>query len=58
MTSLGERLFRLLLRAYPRGFRERYAEDLVAFRIWTATLRDLARVATAERFLAAPPRCC
>ena len=70
MTSLGERLFRLLLRAYPRGFRERYAEDLVAFfqedrrhlrygsgtlrpiRFWAATVRDLVRVATAERFLA------
>jgi predicted permease len=31
MTSAGERVFRLLLRAYPREFRQRYANDLVAF---------------------------
>lgn len=27
----GEQLFRLLLRAYPRAFRERYHDDLLAF---------------------------
>ena len=31
MTSLGERIFRLLLVAYPREFRQRYREDLLAF---------------------------
>jgi putative ABC transport system permease protein len=31
MNSTGERLFRMLLRAYPREFRERYRDDLVAF---------------------------
>ncbi|HJR59963.1 MAG TPA: ABC transporter permease [Vicinamibacterales bacterium] len=31
MITFGERVFRLLLRAYPREFRERYAEDLLAF---------------------------
>jgi putative ABC transport system permease protein len=28
---IGELLFRILLRAYPREFRQRYADDLVAF---------------------------
>src|SRR5687768_4541666 len=31
MRSASERLFALLLRAYPRPFRERYAEDLLEF---------------------------
>jgi putative ABC transport system permease protein len=31
MSTIGERVFRLLLRAYPREFRERYADDLLAF---------------------------
>jgi putative ABC transport system permease protein len=31
MTSFGERIFRLLLVAYPREFRHRYREDLLAF---------------------------
>ena len=28
---IGELFFRLLLRAYPRQFRDRYREDLLAF---------------------------
>lgn len=31
MTPPGERLFRILLLAYPREFRERYREELLAF---------------------------
>jgi predicted permease len=31
MTSAGERVFRLLLRAYPRAFRQQYGSDLLAF---------------------------
>jgi hypothetical protein len=63
MTA-GERLFLLLIRAYPRAFREQYGPELLRFfregrahprygfgllrplRFWTATLRDLLRVAS------------
>jgi len=31
MTRFGDRLFTFLMRAYPREFRERYGEDLLAF---------------------------
>ena len=31
MKAFGERLFAFLVRAYPREFRERYGEDLLAF---------------------------
>ena len=27
----GERLYRRLLRLYPRGFRDRYSSDMLAF---------------------------
>ncbi|HTM24603.1 MAG TPA: PadR family transcriptional regulator [Vicinamibacterales bacterium] len=67
VVSAGERIFAVLLPAYPRAFRERHAADLMAFfrqeyrhprygrgplrpiRFWSATLRDLARTALAER---------
>ena len=72
--TVSERVFRLLVRLYPRAFRERYQDDLLAFfrqdrahpkygrgglrpiRFWTATLRDLVRVAWSERRLASERR--
>src|SRR5438105_8340575 len=62
----GERLYRWLLRLYPRAFRERYADDMVAFYrerlitdssagvrlapVWARLLPDLIASACAERF--------
>jgi putative ABC transport system permease protein len=62
----GERVYRLLLRAYPRRFRSRYAEDMVEFyrdrvrvarphlgtllRVWIQLLPDLLSTAVAEHF--------
>src|SRR4051812_25984690 len=55
----GERLYRLLLRLYPRHFRDRYAEDMLAFyreRVhagtapWLEVFPDLILSAVAERF--------
>jgi predicted permease len=60
----GERLYRLLIRLYPRAFRSRYARDLVDFyrervahigsrrefaRIWLRLIPDLVATAAAER---------
>jgi putative ABC transport system permease protein len=60
----GERLYRLLLRAYPRRFRQRYLADMIAFyrervnsvhgrvfaAIWLQLIPDLIASALAERF--------
>ena len=61
MRPAGERLFELLLRAYPRPFRERYAEDLLEFyraerqhpRFGTGPLRPLRFWSATARDLAA-----
>jgi len=61
----GERIYRILLRAYPRAFRERYARDMLDFyraritdarpgvagvaRVWSQLLPDMFATAMAER---------
>src|ERR1043165_9058356 len=64
----GERLYRVLLRFYPREFRRRYGEAMVEFYrdrwraeaglhtariIWQEILFDLMRTAAPERVVAA-----
>ena len=58
----GERLYRLLLRVYPREFRRRYSADMLAFyrdrirggasvlAVWLQLIPDLVDTALAERF--------
>jgi putative ABC transport system permease protein len=61
MSVRGEGLVRALLRLYPRGFRDRYAADMLDFyrervradgamRAWFALVPDLVSTAFAERF--------
>jgi len=71
-SARGERLYRLLIRVYPRSFRARYTHDLVDFyrervarvasrrefaRIWLRLVPDLVATAVAERAnVLFPPR--
>ncbi len=66
MTVRGERTYRLLLRAYPRSFRQRFEPEMIELfaarraavgrgwrartGFWRSLLNDLARSAFRERF--------